>query len=301
MLIAFAGSLPPLIGGRAIQGIGSAASWIAALALVSDLAPPGRKGESIGYALAANSVGAIGGPALGGTTGDAIGYEFPFLLVTGLALALAAAAQVVLPRTERLRRREVTRIGGLLRLMGSSRMLPAVVSVVAGATILGLVEVVAPLDADERLGLSAAAIGGLFAATIALDAVAAPVAGRAGDRLGRVPVTLLGLGLLAVSMLLLAWLGGVVGFVVGLSVFGIGSSATFAAAVPWLDEGFGEIDKGFAYGFLNVIYAAGYSIGPIAAGAGLEAAGPVAVYVLAAVLLAAVAAYVFARRSLLPS
>src|SRR5262245_21277046 len=59
VLIAESGSLELLILARAIQGIGSAASWISALALVSDTAPPGRRGESIGAALAATGVGSI--------------------------------------------------------------------------------------------------------------------------------------------------------------------------------------------------------------------------------------------------
>ena len=77
MLIAISGALAPLLVGRAVQGLGSTLSWVAALALVSDLARPGRKGEAIGFALAANSLGAIGGPALGGIAGGAISFEAP--------------------------------------------------------------------------------------------------------------------------------------------------------------------------------------------------------------------------------
>jgi len=301
VLIAASDALVPLVLGRAIQGVGAAGSWIAALALVSDLAPPGKKGQSIGYALAANSVGAIGGPALGGVTGDAIGFEFPFLLVAGLALGLAVAGRLVLPGVVRAAADPIrVGFGDLLRKAGSGPVLPATLAVVVGALLLGLVEVVAPLDADERLGLSAAAIGGLFAATIALDAISAPIAGAAGDRVGRVPVTLLGLVLLALSTVLLATLGGVLGFFVGLSVFGVGSSTVFAAAVPWLEEAFGDLAKGFAFGFLNVIYAAGYTIGPIAAGAGLDASDPATVYLCAGAGLIVVALLVFARRDDLP-
>ena len=60
MLIAESRSLELLIAARVIQGIGSAASWISALAVVSDTAPPGRRGESIGAALAATGFGSIG-------------------------------------------------------------------------------------------------------------------------------------------------------------------------------------------------------------------------------------------------
>ncbi|MGB3099834.1 MAG: MFS transporter [Solirubrobacterales bacterium] len=301
VLIAVAGSLPPLIVGRSIQGVGAAASWIAALALVSDLAPPGRKGEAIGVALAANSVGAIGGPALGGISGGAISFEFPFLFVAGIAAGLAVAGRVVLPRQQRRADGGPrTSVRDLAGLAVSGPVLPATLSVIVGAATLGAIDVVVPLDADERLGLMAAAIGGLFAATIALDAAAAPIAGRWSDRVGRVPVALLGLALLAASLVLLAILPGVGGLIAGLSVFGIGSSVLFASAVPWLDDAFGKLDKGFGYGFLNLIYSIGYAAGPIAAGVGLQSSGAELTYVLAAVLVVAAAVLMFLRRAAMP-
>ncbi len=287
-LIALSSSLEPLIVGRAIQGVGAAASWIAALAVVADLAPPERKGESIGYALAANSVGAIAGPALGGIAGDAFGFEFPFLLVAGAAVVIAGLGFFLLPRGRPSPPEgEPRRFRDLLAIAVSPRVLPGTLIVVVGATALGLVEVVAPLDADERLGLSAAAIGGVFAATIALDAVAAPIAGAAGDRRGRVPVVGFGLLLLALSAVLLATLGGIAGLLIGLGIFGISSSTIFAAAVPWLDDAFGDLARGFGYGFLNLIYSIGYTIGPVAAGLALDLGGPSLAYLaLAGVTLA---------------
>jgi predicted MFS family arabinose efflux permease len=296
ILIAFSDALGLLIIGRAVQGVGSAASWIAALALVSDLAPPGRKGASIGFALAANSVGAIAGPALGGLTGDVIGFEFPFFLVAGVTVMLGIVGWAFLPHRPPVEvERPKTRLRDVVRLAASPGVLPATLIVVGGAGVLGLVEVVVPLDGDERLGLSAAAIGALFAATIALDAVAAPVAGGASDRVGRIPVALLGLVVLAASTSLLAVLGGVAGLIAGLAVFGVGISTAFAAAVPWLDDAFGVLDKGFGYGFLNVIYAAGYSIGPLLAGFALEAGGPALAYWGATVVIALLAALVLGR------
>lgn len=291
-VIALSDSLAPLIAGRAIQGVGSASSWIAALALVSDLAPEGRKGEAIGFALAANSVGAIGGPALGGLTGDAVGFEFPFVLVGSLAVLLAVAGFTLLPRQAP---RPVGEGGGggwraMVERLGRREVLPAVVIVVGGSAALGLIEVAAPLDADQRLGLSAAAIGSLFAATVALDAIAAPIAGRASDGIGRRPVAAFGLLGLSLSAVLLAVLPGTVGLGVGLGVFGIGTSIAFAAALPWLDEAFGSLDRGFGYGVLNVLYSAGYSTGPLVAGLTLEFGDAELVYWGLAVLAAGLAA-----------
>jgi MFS family permease len=247
--------------------------------------------------LAANSVGAIAGPAFGGILGGAIGFEFPFLLVAGLSLALAVTGALVLERgwvtapTSSLR----SMLGLLGRAAGRSA-LPATLGVVAGALILGVIEVAVPLDADERLGLGAAAIGGLFAATIAFDAVAAPIAGRAGDRVGRVPVASLGLLLTAAAMVLLAVLPGTWGLALGLAVLGVGSGVMFAALIPWIDEVFGDLDRGFGYGLLSVIFAIGYTVGPVLAGVVLHLSGPTLTYLLAALPALAVAALIQFRR-----
>ena len=101
VLVAISDSIGVLIAARAVQGVGSAASWIAALALVSDTAPPGRRGEALGVALGATDAGSIAGPALGGVTADLLSFEAPFLIFCGLALALLFAALATLPREAR--------------------------------------------------------------------------------------------------------------------------------------------------------------------------------------------------------
>lgn len=298
-LTAVSESLPLLIAGRAIQGVGSASSWIAALAIVSDLAPAGRKGQSIGFALAANSAGALAGPAFGGVLGEELGFAAPFLIVSGIGLATLLVGWFVLPRVEPAERRSeeaaLKRLRGLLAV----GVLPATLLAVGGAASLGAIDVVIPLDLDERFGLAASAIGLVFAGTILLDALAAPVAGAAGDRVGRRPVAVSGLLLLVVSGALLAALGGLGGAIAGLAVYGVAIGAIFAAAVPWLDESFEEFDRGLAYGGLNVIYAIGYTIGPIAAGWLLEFGSADAVYMVIAVI-AAIGAGLTARAKLGP-
>ena len=68
-------------------------------------------------------------------------------------------------------------------------------------------------------------------------------------------------------------------------MFGAGLSLTFAAAVPWLDEAFGETERGFGYGVLNLLYAAGYTIGPLLGGVLLGVASADVAYGLTAVAL----------------
>ncbi|MDQ3894199.1 MAG: MFS transporter [Actinomycetota bacterium] len=296
-LIAVSDSIGVLLIARAVQGIGSAASWIAALALVSDTAPPGRRGEVLGIALGATSAGSIAGPALGGLTADAISFEAPFLISCALAGALLVATLIVLPRETPLAGPSVPALPAIVGATRSRTGAWGTAILLASAGALGLIEVVAPLDLEARLALSSGTIGILFAASIAVDAVLAPFGGRWGDRRGRRGPAIAGLALSALSVFLLAILPGVAGAAVALGLYGAGFSLAMAASVPWLDEAMAEGARGLSYGIQNVLYAVGYIIGPIVGGVLLERAGADLSYgVTAAALgIGAVALFIAAR------
>ncbi|KAA0273190.1 MAG: MFS transporter [Acidobacteria bacterium] len=288
IMIALSAALPPLLLGRTVQGVGATLSWVAALALVSDLARPGRKGEALGFAFAANSLGAVGGPALGGIAGGTVSFEAPFFLVAAVALVILAAGLVVLPRAAPAVAAPRGRARIVPLLLRPAAVVPALVSA-TGATALGLIDFVVPLDFDRRLGTTAAAVGVIFAAIALIDAAVAPPAGKAGDRLGRRPVALAGTLTMAASGFLLATLGGLAGACVALAILAVGLSLAFAASAPWLDETFGELDRGLAYGGLNLIFALGYTLGPIAGGWLLASAGAETAYALIAIVSVLVA------------
>ena len=298
-LIAVTESLDVLIAGRAVQGLGSAASWIAALAVVSDLAPPGKRGESIGVALAATSVGSIAGPALGGVTADVLGFAAPFLIVCGASVALALAVVAVFPPEARRTASETPAWRTIARSTRSGIGAVATAITFGAAGALGVVELVAPLDLDARLGLSSTAIGLLFALSIAVDAPMSPIGGRWGDRRGRRGPAVAGLATLAASVALLAVFASTLGAAFALGLFGAGFSLSMAAAVPWLDEAFGALERGLGYGMLNLLYSAGYALGPLMGGGVLELASADLAYLVTAALLAAgaIAAVAWARAS----
>jgi MFS family permease len=293
-MIAASESLAVLIAARGVQGIGSAASWISALALVSDTAAAGRRGQALGVALGATGVGSIVGPALGGVAADVLSFEAPFLIASGFGVALLVAAAAVLPPEVPRSRPAVPALEAIIRSTRSGNGAWAAAIVLASACVLGLVEVVAPLDLDARLGLSSATIGLLFAGSVAIDAALAPVGGRWGDRRGRRGPAVVGLAVTALSALLLSVLPGVTGTAVALAVYGAGFSLAFSAAVPWLDEAFDEAQRGLAYGVQNLLYAGGYALGPVLGGALLEVADADLAYLLTAVALAAGAGWLLA-------
>ena len=297
LLIASSESLGLLLAGRAVQGLGSTGSWVAALSVVSDLARPGRKGEAIGFALAANSAGAIAGPAIGGLAGGAISYEAPFLLVSAAAAVLLVAGWRILPRG--VRAAEGSEAGedrGMLRTLAQPAALAPALATAAGAAFIGMIDFALPLDLDRRLGTAAATIGLMFAGAAALDAIASPLAGKAGDRRGRPPVVAAGALAVAVAGAGLALFGTLGGAAAALVLFGLGQSILFGGAVPWLDDSFGEYDRGLAYGGLNLVFATGYTVGPLVAGWLSEGPGADVVYLLVSGVAVTGAAWLLATR-----
>ena len=104
------------------------------------------------------------------------------------------------------------------------------------------------------------------------------------------------MGVTAVSIALLAVLPGVVGAVIGLAVYGAGFALAFSAAVPWLDEVFEERERGLGYGVQNLLYAAGYAIGPVLGGWLLELSGADFAYLVTAGAIAAGTLLLLLRR-----
>ena len=226
-----------LMAARAVQGLGSAASWISALALVSDSAPPGGRGQALGAALAATGIGSIVGPALGGVTADLLSFEAPFLIACGAALALLAAALWCCRPRNAAPALETPALPTILRACRTGQGAWAAAIIVITSFVLGLIEVVAPLDLDARLGLSASVIGLLFAASIAVDAVFAPFGGRWGDRSGRAYPAFVGLLGTSLSAVLLAVLPGVAGTLDRAGVYGAGFSLAISAGRPLARRG----------------------------------------------------------------
>ncbi len=75
-----------LIAFRALQGVGAAMSQALGIAIVTEIAPPGRRGQAIGFVGATVSMGLALGPSLGGLLIDLAGWRFIFLVNVPLGL-----------------------------------------------------------------------------------------------------------------------------------------------------------------------------------------------------------------------
>jgi MFS family permease len=90
-LLPFGGGLPGLVVAGALLGVSYAFVLPAWLALITELAPPGRLGLAVGASETVQGMGIVLGPLLGGLLWDTLGPKAPFI---ASAIALTAGTVI---------------------------------------------------------------------------------------------------------------------------------------------------------------------------------------------------------------
>ena len=273
---------------RFAQGVGGALTWSGALTWLITTAPEERRGELIGSALGAAVAGALLGPALGGLAGE-VGTEPVFGSVLVLAAVLAALALRLPAPPIEVDREPLTAV---VRTATRGPVARAAALVALPSLLFGAVAVIVPLRIDE-LGGGAGVVAGGFAAGAAIEAVLAPIVGRASDTRGRSAPLALGFAVCATGLAFVAAADTVAVVVAALIVICVGAGLCFAPAMATLSdaaEGAG-LHQGYAAGLVNMAWASGQVAGSVGGGGAAEAFGDaIPSLALALVLLAAAAA-----------
>ncbi len=255
-----------LLACRIAQGVAASATWAATLPLAARLADKNRRGLEMSLVPMAFSLGAIGGPALGGIgeARDPFVYfsVFPFILA-GLAFFLVpsrvAFAQDAQDEHVEPSKQHTLRVS--LPELFSTHLAGACLVILVSCAALGAIEVLLPLQLTQ-IGWSRQDVGLLFAAWGAAALVSQPLIGLWSDRRGRQEPMVIGLfagaGLLPALFLLFnsLWL-----LPLTLCVI-IALSAALAPSMPLIADGLSEGQAGKAFGVYNVAFSIGIVIGP---------------------------------------
>ncbi len=155
IMIGAAPNVAILFVARILDGI-TGGNIIVAQAYITDITPPEKRTESLGYIFAAFGLGFIFGPALGGVLSAAFGPRIPFFMA-----ALAAAVTVVLTwrtlteslTTEQRMKNRMARSNGLrpAQILRNAPLLAVLLIAFIGQFALGLLQATFALYGDAVL------------------------------------------------------------------------------------------------------------------------------------------------------
>lgn len=258
---------------RLVHGTGMGLFPTAASALVTDLAPPERRGHVLGLYGAAFSIAMAIGPLAGVALSQRAG--FPTLFAVSAVVALAGVALTAAVR-------EPARPGARLPLrLDTTLARPAVFpSLVLLCLMLtyGVQISFLPLHADTH-GINP----GIFFLVLSLAvALARGPAGRLSDRYGRPPVAAAGLGFAGAALAVEAAGGGAEAIALAGALYGVGVGAAQPALMAWCVDVVDPGSRGRAMGTYFTALELGIALGAMSSGAAVASLGFAPTFLLTA-------------------
>jgi MFS family permease len=257
VVFAFGQSIYVLDAARFVQGVAGAMTWAGALGWLIGEAPRERRGELIGSAMGVAIVGSLFGPVLGALAAE-LGPEAVFSSVGAVAVVLMIWAL----RTPARLPSPPPQMATLVETVRDRSVQVGIWLMIIPGLMFGTINVVGALRLDA-LGATTAAIAGCYLVAAALEAVVAPLAGRASDRRGRRAPLIAGLTCAAVAMALLPWPENawLLALLIVLAAPAIG--IVWSPAMATVSDGAERhgIEQAIAFAFVNVAWAVGQTAG----------------------------------------
>ncbi len=278
---------------RLIDGMGSAALWPAAAAMMVDRTEDEQRGAAMGTLNMFFLSGLALGPSLGlFVSGFLGGYTWGFYLASALLLGAAALAALAFRDGERHAPAHHQMPGAWARgIFQGIRRSPSLLAMLLVAFVqmfgVGLLAPILVIYAHEVVQLSDQLIGTLFLVMVLAVAIASVPGGRLADRVGRPRTVVWGMALASAGMWLLPLAGRGNLLVLGVAALLLGGS--YAVSSPaWLalmSEAAPRGSTGMVLGASETAQGAGLVIGPLLGGVLYDGVGPQAPFVASATLL----------------
>jgi MFS family permease len=286
-------TLPVFIAARSLLGVGEAFFFVAAVAALSDMAPPERRGEAINIGSLAVYLGLAIGPFVGESILAASGYDSVWLAAAGMA-ALATVLTLLVPETApgALRRRLdgerpprtplIHRAGfrpGFLMLMGMWGMAGFFAFIPLYTTHLGM------SGAGPALALYA-----VIVVTLRIVFVRLP------DQMGPARLSAIALIGSSIGLAILGLVGTPLGVYLGTAVFAVGIAFLYPALLALAVARVDEMERGAVVGTTTAFVDVAFGLAPAILGAAVAVVGLGGTFLVSALIAAGGGLSLVARR-----
>lgn len=252
---AFVGGLFLLFAMRVVQGVGWGMSTTASGTIATDLIPPSRRGEGMGYFGLSGNLALAFGPSLGLFLADTTTFKVLFLVCGGLGLtAFLLSSQIRFKKATKLEDRAAT-VG--LDLFEKTALKPAVLMFFVTATFGGIASFL-PLYANQK---HIEGIEFYFFVYALFLLISRLFAGKIYDKKGHLYIYLPGAALIAIAMLLLSWLPDTKVMLIAAALYGLGFGSVQPALQAWSVEKAAPNRKGMANATLFSFFDLGVGVG----------------------------------------
>ncbi|GAU68887.1 putative drug resistance protein [Streptomyces sp. NBRC 110611] len=117
-LAGMAQDMGQLIGFRAVQGLGAGGLMVGVMAIIGDLIPPRERGRYQGMMAGVMAVAMIGGPLVGGTLTDHLGWRWSFYINLPLGAVALVMITTVLHLPKKRSQTRIDYVGAALLTLG---------------------------------------------------------------------------------------------------------------------------------------------------------------------------------------
>ncbi|MDP2660349.1 MAG: MFS transporter, partial [Dehalococcoidia bacterium] len=264
---------------RLFHGVAWAATTTASPALVADLSPVRRRGETMGWYGTASSVAMALAPLLAVAINAAYGFNPTFLVAAVTALvALAAAAWVREPGRSPTAPSPRDRIGSPWHaIIYRPAVVPSIAMFVVALTYGSLITFVSLLAYANNLNP-----GIFFTVFAAFLIIARPLGGKIADMAGRTAAIIPGMVAMVIALALLAFAADLPHLLLTAALYGIGFSFVNPSLMAMTADRAAPEERGAAMGTFSAAFDLGIGVGAIALGFLLEKTSFQALYLTTA-------------------
>ncbi|MFH8490377.1 MDR family MFS transporter [Streptomyces longisporoflavus] len=122
VLSGMAQDMGQLIGFRAVQGLGAGGLMVGVMAIIGELVTPRERGKYMGMMTGVMAVAMIGGPLVGGTITDHLGWRWAFYINLPLGAVALAMVTAVLHLPKKKAKGRIDYLGAALLTVGISSL-----------------------------------------------------------------------------------------------------------------------------------------------------------------------------------